>query len=91
MGRLTASVALVLVLASCGGGAGGGGVSVRVESSPFRITLLEGGRTIVSQNSEARLRYQLAASGEQRFLTDVISSRGGVGWAGSQSFLSSGQ
>jgi alpha-D-xyloside xylohydrolase len=83
MRRLTLLLALAVlaaVVAACGGSSGSSqepprGLSVRIEESPFRLTLLRDGEPIVSQDPDARLRYELATSGEAYRITDVTSSR----------------
>jgi len=77
MRRLIAAGAL-LALAGCGSGSAAGGVSVRVDRNPFRITILNDGKTVVAEDKVARLRYQLGSSGVQHTLTHVISSKGDV-------------
>ena len=76
--RLTALAALPVVVSACGGaGPSGDGeprVSVRIEESPFRLTLLNDGEAVVRQEPEARLRYRLENGATHR-LTDVTSSR----------------
>jgi alpha-D-xyloside xylohydrolase len=54
------------------------GTELQVAAQPFRLTVVENGRTVVAQDLGARLRYQLASTGEQFRLTDVVSGRGGV-------------
>jgi alpha-D-xyloside xylohydrolase len=78
--RLTAAAARAVALAGCGAGSGGGGggLAGHVVSNPFPLTLVDGGRTVVSENEGARLRYQLASNGNQYSLTKVLSSRGSV-------------
>jgi alpha-D-xyloside xylohydrolase len=79
MRKLTAAVALALVLTACGSGnAKTSGISARVDSNPFRISLVENGKTVVSEDKNARLRYEVAPSGDEYQLTKVISSRGDV-------------
>ena len=76
--RLTAAGAVVLAtLAACGADAREpAGVSWRVDENPFRVTVTRDGRTVVEQDAGARLRYQLAPSGDQHKLTRVLSKRG---------------
>src|SRR6185437_4420617 len=80
MGRLSAGAALaaVLVFAGCGSASRTDGISVHVDRDPFRIEVSSGGEHVVSQEQAARLRYQLASSGNQHTLTKVLSSRGDV-------------
>lgn len=79
MRRLIAAVATVAFgLAGCGSGNPHSGLTVRVDTNPFRITVVENGKTLVAEDKDARLRYQLASSGVQHFLTKVTSSRGDV-------------
>jgi alpha-D-xyloside xylohydrolase len=54
------------------------GTELQVAEQPFRLTVVENGRTVVAQDLGARLRYQLASTGEQFRLTDIVSGRGGV-------------
>ena len=76
MRRLIAAAALGLLLAGCG--SRHHGLSVKVDTNPFRVTVLENGKTLVAEDKAARLRYQLRSSGEQYSLTKVISSAGNV-------------
>jgi len=76
--RLIAAGSLAVLLAACGSGAAQRGLSLKVETDPFRLTLLENGKTLVTEDEHARLRYQLRSTGDQFSLTKVISSRGGV-------------
>ena len=80
MRRLIAAIAIAaFVLAGCGSsGNSHSGLAVRVDTNPFRITVVENGKTLVAEDKDARLRYQLASSGVQHFLTKVTSSRGDV-------------
>ena len=70
MRRLIAAAAVV-ALAGCGagGGAQDRGLTIHVDKSPFRITLLKDGKTVVAEDAKARLRYQLAGTGDQHSLT----------------------
>ena len=38
------------------------GISVDVDKSPFRLTVLRDGKTVVAEDEDARLRYQLAST-----------------------------
>jgi alpha-D-xyloside xylohydrolase len=76
MRRLIALAALAAALSACGGGTEERGVTVKVEHDPFRVTLVRDGDTVVRQDRDARLRYQLASSGDQHKLTRVTSSHG---------------
>jgi alpha-D-xyloside xylohydrolase len=79
MRRLIAAAALAVLLAACGSGAGAKpGLSMRVDTNPFRLTLLQNGKTLVSEDEHARLRYQLRSTGSQYALTKVISAHGDV-------------
>jgi alpha-D-xyloside xylohydrolase len=79
MRRLTALAVLAAVLAACGSGSEETqhGTSFRVDGDPFRITVLHDGEPVAVQDAGARLRYQLAESGEQRKLTKVLSESEG--------------
>jgi alpha-D-xyloside xylohydrolase len=78
MRRLTALAAVAAVLTGCGSTTHRAGLAVRVDTHPFRITLVQDGKTVVTEDKGARLRYQLRSNGEQHTLTDVISSQGSV-------------
>src|SRR4051812_13192247 len=77
MRRLIAAAAL-LALAGCGGSGKAATFEVKVDGSPFPVTLLRDGKTVVAENAQARLRYQLNGSGVQHSLTNVLSSDGDV-------------
>jgi alpha-D-xyloside xylohydrolase len=79
--RLSAAAAFAAASASCGSTPPPNGLSYGVEGGPFRITIVAGGRTIVAQNEDARLRYRLDSGAEHR-LTDVISSTEQMGSIG---------
>ena len=81
MGRrargLSAAIAAVgCTLVACGAQARTEAVPWRVDEDPFRITVVRGGKTVVEQDVRARLRYQLASTGDQHRLTKVLSKRG---------------
>ncbi len=79
MRRLTAAAAIAAVLTGCGSAAHRPtAFSIRIDLHPFRLTVLQDGKVVVAEDKNARLRYQLRSSGEQHFLTNVTSSRGGV-------------
>ncbi len=73
---LTACVFLLMGAAGCGPGAQAGPITIKVDKHPFRVTLLRDGKTVVAQDSGARLRYQVTGTGEQYHLTDVLSANG---------------
>jgi hypothetical protein len=75
MRRLIA-VAAVAALASCGSAPVPSGVSVHVDANPFRVTLLRDGKTVVSEDSGARLRFEVAPANDEYSLTRVLSSHG---------------
>ncbi len=76
--RLAASAALAAV-AGCGAAHHPSqAISVQIDTNPFRITILRDGKTVVTEDEHARLRYQLASTGDQYFLTKVISKQGDV-------------
>lgn len=77
MRRLTALAAIAL-LAGCGSGQHEPGISVSIDTNPFRITVRDNGKTVVSEDKDARLRYQLASSGDQYKLTKVLATHGDV-------------
>ena len=77
MRRLIA-IAGVALLAGCGGGGTQSGLAVHVDTNPFRVTVVENGKTIVSEDKGARLRYQLISTGDQHTLTKVLKQRGDV-------------
>jgi alpha-D-xyloside xylohydrolase len=76
--RLTAAAALAVALAACGAGPAHEGLSIRVDRNPFRLTLVEDGKSLAAEDKGARLRYQLRATGEQHSLTKATSSHDGV-------------
>ena len=78
MRRLIAAASLAVLLSACGSGAAPRGLSLKVDTNPFRLTLLEKGKTLVTEDEHARLRYQIAPTGDQYSLTKVISSHGNV-------------
>ena len=63
--RLTAAVALAWLLVACGSGNAQHGLSLKVDTDPFRLTLLEDGKPLVAEDKGARLRYQLRSTGDQ--------------------------
>jgi alpha-D-xyloside xylohydrolase len=75
MRRLIVAAAL-LAIAGCGSGGPHAGIAVHVDGNPFRITVLNDGKAVVAEDEDARLRYQLAATGNQYSLTKVLSSKG---------------
>jgi len=75
---LTAAAAIVVAVAACGSGSRQDGLTVRVDDDPFRIALLRDGKTVVQQDRDARLRYQLATTAEQHKLTKVTARHGTV-------------
>ena len=75
MRRLIAAAALAAVLAGCGSSKPHSNLTVRVDQSPFRLTIMRSGRLVVAENATARLRYQLT-DGDQHSLTKVTSSHG---------------
>src|SRR5262249_2251981 len=77
MRRLIA-VAALAVLGGCGSGPAQQGISLKIEKGPFRVTVLDNGRTVVAEDKDARLRYQLASTGDVYSLTHVTSSNGDV-------------
>ncbi|HEX4520321.1 MAG TPA: TIM-barrel domain-containing protein [Gaiellaceae bacterium] len=70
-------VAALAALAGCGGSHDAApGITIHVDTSPFRISVLRDGKTVVTEDKDARLRYQLTSTGDQYFLTKVISHDG---------------
>jgi alpha-D-xyloside xylohydrolase len=78
MRQLISAVAVACLLAACGSGNAQHGLSLKVDTNPFRLTLLEDGKPLVAEDKGARLRYQLRSTGDQFTLTKVLSSAGGV-------------
>jgi alpha-D-xyloside xylohydrolase len=78
MRGLTGGVALACLLVACGSSSPQPGLSLKVDTNPFRLTLAENGKTIVAEDKDARLRYQVRPSGNQFSLTKVLSSSGNV-------------
>ncbi len=78
MRKLIAAGALAVLLAGCGSGsAPRAGLSIRVDTNPFRVTILRDGKSVVAEDSQVGLRYTLRTDA-QHALTRVISSRDGV-------------
>ena len=78
MRRLTCAVALACLLAACGSSSAQPGLSLKVDTNPFRLTLVKDGKTLVAEDEDARLRYQVRPTGNQYSLTKVLSSEGNV-------------
>ena len=78
MRRLIAAAGIAAALAGCSSATADHGVSVEVDRSPFRISIVRDGKPVVREDEHARLRYQLASTGDQHSLTKVTASRGGV-------------
>ena len=77
MRRLIAFAALA-ALGGCLSSPAPHGVSLKIDKSPFRITVMDDGRPVVTEDRDARLRYELASNGVVHKLTNVISSHGDV-------------
>jgi alpha-D-xyloside xylohydrolase len=77
LGRLTAVAALAALLAGCGSSPAKQGLTIRVDKNPFRITILRDGKTVLAEQRDARLRYELGP-GVQHKLTKLISANGNV-------------
>ena len=58
------AVAALAALGGCGSGPAPHGISVSVDKSPFRVTVLNDGKPVVAESKDARLRYQLASTGD---------------------------
>src|SRR4051794_20368307 len=78
MRRLTGAAALACLLAACGSSGAQNGLSLKVDTNPFRLTLVQDGKTLVAEDKDARLRYQVRPSGDQFTLPKVLSSSGNV-------------
>src|SRR5262249_36442997 len=76
MRRLTVAVALACLLAACGSSSRQPGLTLKVDTNPFRLTLVEDGKTVVAEDKDARLRYQGRPTGNQFSLTKGLSSSG---------------
>ena len=75
------AVAACALLALAAGGCGKSkphGLELKVERKPLRLFVVRDGETVVAQDAGARLRYQLASTGEQHRLTDAEPERDGV-------------
>jgi alpha-D-xyloside xylohydrolase len=70
--------AAIAALGGCGSSPAPHGISLKIEKSPFRIIVLYDGKPVVTEDRDARLRYELASTGEVQKLTNVISSHGNV-------------
>ena len=76
--RRLIAIGALAALAGCGSSPASRGVSVHVDTSPFRVTVLDNGKAVVSEDKDARLRFELASTGDEYSLTKVTSSKGGV-------------
>jgi len=78
VGRLTFVAALAAaLLAGCGSGHAKPGIALEVSNSPFRLSVVRDGKTVVAEDKAARLSY-LLTSGATHKLTKVTSSHGDV-------------
>ena len=82
---LACLAALVFGAAASGSGfraaafrATAGEITWTVDQNPIRITLLQDGKVLLQEHASARLRYQLAGTGEQHSLTSVTAQDGDV-------------
>jgi alpha-D-xyloside xylohydrolase len=71
-------IGALAALAGCGSSPASQGLSFQVDTSPFRVTVLDNGKAAVSEDKAARLRFELASSGNEYALTKVTSSKGDV-------------
>jgi len=78
MRRLIAAAFLAAAITGCGSATARHGLALEVDRSPFRLTIVRDGKTVVAEDKGARLRYQLRSGGEQHSLKNVTSSKGGV-------------
>jgi alpha-D-xyloside xylohydrolase len=69
-------VAALAALAGCGSSPATQGISVHVDTNPFRISVLDNGKTVVSEDKVARLRYAISPTNDEFTLTKVLSSKG---------------
>ena len=76
--RCLIAIGALAALAGCGSSPASQGISVHVDTSPFRVTVLDNGKAVVSEDKAARLRFELASTGDEYTLTKVTSSKGGV-------------
>src|SRR5204862_7323175 len=74
MRRLTGAAALACLLAACGSSGAQNGLSLKVDTNPFRLTLVQDGKPLVAEDEHARLRFQVGPTGNQFSLTKVLSS-----------------
>jgi alpha-D-xyloside xylohydrolase len=70
--------AAIAALGGCGSSPAPHGISLKIDKSPFRITVLDNGRPVATEDTDARLRYEHASTGVVHKLTNVISSHGDV-------------
>jgi len=77
MRRLIA-VAALAALGGCGSSPAPHGISLKIDKSPFRITVLDDGKPVVAEDKDARLRWQLTGSGDVHKVTNVTSSQADV-------------
>jgi alpha-D-xyloside xylohydrolase len=70
--------AAIAALGGCGSSPAPHGISLKIDKSPFRITVLDNGKPVVTEDENARLRFEHASTGVVHKLTSVISSHGNV-------------
>ena len=79
MGRLTLLAALgVVLLTACGSAHAQHGIAIHVSSNPFRIAVENDGKTVVAEDKQAALSYEVLGKAPTFTLTKVTSSSGGV-------------
>ncbi len=79
MGRLTLAAGLALaLLAGCGSGHAQPGIALHVAQNPFRLTVVDDGKTVVAEDATEALSYEVRGKAPVFTLTKVLSSADGV-------------
>jgi alpha-D-xyloside xylohydrolase len=70
------ALAATAMLTNWGTAAGPSGITVRVQATPFGVSILRGDRVVVREAAGARLRFEVAPDDYEYSLTHLMSSHG---------------